>query len=243
MEFRIEAACLSTLGEGRTRNGVNFYFNGRSLMPENRGLRNPVTMAAPLLEELCFAVFDEPGGSGLASYAAARRMKAEAERLRDFMIPERPFLTDLFREMNGAVREEAEGGACAAASLLFSSHLVYVCSLGGVRAFRLRSGEFMQISRPGAVHRSTEGLLPPAAWLGADPSAFRVDPFVAKGELKSRDQYLLVSAGVTDALSNLEIAGLLMDAASVEDGVESLVSSARLKGGETDAAALVCRVI
>ncbi len=66
---------------------------------------------------------------------------------------------------------------------------------------------------------------------------------MAKGELKSRDQYLLVSAGVTDALSNLEIAGLLMDAASVEDGVESLVEAARLKGGEADAAALVCRVI
>lgn len=243
MEFRMEAACLSTLGEGRTQNGVNFYFGGRSLTPENRGLRNPVTMAAPLGEEQCFAVFDELGGNGLAAYAAARRMKAETERLRDFMIPERPFLTDLFRTMNESVRKEAAGGACAAASLLFSSHLVYVCSLGGVRAFRLRSGEFMQISRPGAVRRSTEGLLPPAAMLGADLSAFRLDPYVAKGELKSRDQYLLVSAGVTDALSNLEIAGLLMDAASVEDGVESLVEAARLKGGEADAAALVCRVI
>lgn len=243
MELGIEAACLSTLGEGRTRNGVNFYFSGRSLMPENRGLRNPVTMAAPLQDELCFAMFDELGGEGLSAYAAARRMKVEAERLRDFMIPERPFLTDLFREMNGSVREETAGGACAATSLLFSSHLVYVCSLGGVRAFRLRSGEFMQISRPAAVHRSAEGLLPPASMLGADPTSFRIDPFVAKGELKSRDQYLLVSAGVTDALSNLEIAGLLMDAASVEDGVESLVSAARLKSGEADAAALVCRVI
>ena len=41
--------------------------------------------------------------------------------------------------------------------------------------------------------------------LGADLSAFRLDPYVAKGELKSRDQYLLVSAGVTDALSRVLI--------------------------------------
>ena len=253
MVYVIDAACLCHTGKVRKNNEDNFFFDGRCLEAENNGLKHPVVMTKTLRRELCVAVFDGMGGENFgefASFAAADCMQNMTRRLKDYFIPEKKLLTDMCLKINEAVvakqREfctERMGSTLVA--LAFSHRYVYVCNLGDSRAYRLRDGEFLQLSEDHVEKR--EGQLikkaPLTQHLGINPEDFLIEPYIAKGEIQRGDQYLLCSDGLTDMLTNLEIDDILCHTASAEDCVQQLVDAALEKGGRDNITVINCRVL
>lgn len=253
MKFTIEAACGCHTGKVRKNNEDNFYFDGKCLEQEHSGLKYPACMESSLKGGLSFAVFDGMGGENfgeIASYAAARQMQLTERTLADFFIPERKYLERVIEQLNDAV-VNAQKEMCTdrmgatMVSLYFSGRYVYVCNLGDSRAYRLRDGEFLQISEdhveklPGREHRKA----PLTQYLGFNIEEIQLEPYIAKGELKKGDVYVLCSDGLTDMLTNFEISDILLKSRDMESCVQQLIQSALDCGGRDNITAIVCRVI
>lgn len=252
MRFIIQAACGCSTGKIRRNNEDNFYFDGRCLEKENDGLKYPVTTEKSSFGSVCFSVFDGMGGESFgecASFAAARQMQQTERKLSDFFIPARKYLTNLANQLNDAVlkaqqdmRTEHMGSTMV--SLCFTGRYVYSCNLGDSRAYRLRDGEFLQLSedhvekRPGREHKKA----PLTRFLGINTEDMELEPYIAKGELRKGDVYLLCSDGLTDMLTNFEISDIMLQSEDVESCVEDLICAAIEHGGRDNITVIVCKL-
>ena len=165
------------------------------------------------------------------------------------MISEKKYLFRLSLSLNEAVlqakREQCtDRMGTTMVALYFSGRYVYVCNIGDSRAYRLRDGEFLQISEDHVEHRPerTHRKAPLTQHLGIDPEDMLIEPYIAKGELRKGDMYLLCSDGLTDMLSNLEISCLMHDSTSVDECVTQLIQAALEKGGRDNITVIVCRI-
>lgn len=253
MAYTLSAACGCNMGKIRKNNEDNLFFDGRCLEEINSGLKHPVSMERTLDKELCVAIFDGMGGERfgeVASYAAADCMKNMTRKLSDFFISEKKYLNDMCWTLNQAVVDKkreycTEHMGTTMVALYFSHGYVYVCNLGDSRAYRLRDGVFQQLSVDHILQDERMGnrKAPLTQHLGIDPEEYLLEPYIAKGELSGGDQYLLCSDGLTDMLSNLEIADILKADENAERCVEKLIEVALEKGGRDNITVILCRVI
>ena len=252
MAFRIEAACVCNTGKVRRNNEDNFYFDGHSLPAENRGLDETLLLSSPLRRLIYLAVFDGMGGENfgeLASFAAAEGMRGEEKRLRSVREPRAGLLKELCQTLNEAVVSQAKElcthhMGSTLSILCFSRDSVAVCNLGDSRAYRLRDGVLRQISKDHVEQRPgrSSHKAPLTQYLGVDPEDYLLEPYLAKGALAAEDQYLLCSDGLTDMLSDGEIAALMTAADSAEHCAEQLVQAALDHGGRDNVTVVVCRI-
>ena len=253
MSYMLDAACLCNTGKVRKNNEDNFFFDNRCLEVNNTGLKHPVSMAKPLRRELCVAVFDGMGGENFGEYAssaAAECMQHMTRRLKDYLISERNFLSAACAKINDAVVAKqkemcTERMGSTMVALYFSHNHVYVCNIGDSRAYRLRSGELLQLSVDHVErHKNpTNKKSPLTQHLGINPDDLLIEPYIAKGDLQQGDQYLICSDGLTDMLTNFEIDDILRSTITPEDCVQRLVNTALEKGGKDNITVIVCRII
>jgi protein phosphatase len=253
MRYLIQAACGCQIGKIRKNNEDNFFFDGKCLERENNGLNHPACVEEPLKNGFSVAVFDGMGGENYgeyASYAAARQMQQTQRTLTDFLIPEKNYLLRLTNQLNGAVNQvqqemHTDRVGSTMVGLYFSGRYVYVCNVGDSRAYRLRDGEFLQLSvdhvekRPGRENRKA----PLTQYLGFGSDEIQLEPHIAKGQIKRGDVYLLCSDGLTDMLSNFEISDILMQQTDAEFCVKELIDAALERGGRDNVTAIVCRLM
>ena len=253
MKYLVQAACGCQIGNVRKNNEDNFYFDGKCLELENTGLKHPACLEEPLKNGFSVAVFDGMGGESYgeyASYAAARQMQQTHRTLSDFLIPERKYLLRLTHQLDGAVNQvqqemHTERVGSTMVGLYFSGRYVYVCNVGDSRAYRLRDGEFLQLSvdhvekRPGREHRKA----PLTQYLGFGSDEILLEPHIAKGMIKRDDLYLLCSDGLTDMLSNFEISDIMINNPEPETCVKKLIDAALEHGGRDNVTTIVCRLV
>lgn len=257
MITKIEAACSCNIGIFRERNSDNILFDGRSLPVENEGIRKAVFAELDLFRPVCFGVFDGMDAAltgAVASHTAAQTLKEATLELSRYIIPEKQFLKKACAAMNEAVYDVSQnypGGTLRTTAVLalLTPEQIYICNLGDSRAYRLRKCEFMQLSQdhierlpftePEMKRRKAEMK----HYLGAAPDATAAVPYIAKGEIKAGDWYLLCSNGLTDMLSNLEISCIVSSSANAGECAEALVEAARKNGGLDNISVIVCRAI
>lgn len=251
MRFNIEAACGCNMGKVRKNNEDNFFFDGKCLEQDNSGLVNIACLEEGLKSGLSFAVFDGMGGENYgeaASFAAARYMQLAARRPKDRFVRERKYLQKMTFELNNAV-VQAKKEYCTdrmgttMVMLYFAYRHVYVCNVGDSRAYRLRNGEFLQISEDHVEKIPGEKKTPLTQHLGIDPEDMLIDPHITKGNLERGDMYLICSDGLTDMLTNFEICDILLSGEDASSCVEALLSSALEHGGRDNITVTVCKII
>ena len=252
MVYIFNAACGCNMGKIRRNNEDNFFFDGRCLEELNTGLKHPVTMDCKLDKEVFVAVFDGMGGENFgetASFTAAEQMRAMTRKLTDYFITEKKYLYDVCTVLNQAVVDKkrelcTERMGTTMAAFYFSHGYVYVCNLGDSRAYRLRGEVFQQVSVDHVLQdeRLVQKKAPLTQHLGIDPEEYLLEPHIAKGELQSGDQYLLCSDGLTDMVSNMEIAEIMHKADSAEACARMLIEAALENGGRDNVTVIVCRI-
>lgn len=250
MGFRIEAACGCNMGKIRQNNEDNFFFDGKCLEQDNDGLRNIACFDGRLKHGTCVAVFDGMGGENygeVASFTAARTMQQTSRKLEDFFVQERKYLEKMTLSLNKAVVEAEEAlhtnrMGTTMVMLYFSSRHVYMCNVGDSRAYRMRDGEFLQISEDHVEKRIDRKKTPLTQHLGIDPEEMQIEPYIAKGELKKGDTYLICSDGLTDMLTNFEISDILLQGDDATVAVEKLIEAALEHGGRDNITVIVCKI-
>ena len=185
----------------------------------------------------------------LASYAAASKMAAVKPDWKTWFRPFDVYLKERTEALNQAVLEAKEemktfhmGTTMVSLSVLGDN--VYLCNLGDSRAYWFHDGELTQLSedhvfsRPGRPGRKA----PLTQHLGIDPEDMVLQPHIAKRKYVSGEWYLLCTDGLTDMLTDSQIAGIMRSNGKTDTCVERLIRAAMEYGGRDNITAMVVRL-
>ncbi|MDQ3341551.1 MAG: protein phosphatase 2C domain-containing protein [Myxococcota bacterium] len=127
---------------------------------------------------------------------------------------------------------------------------VVVATVGDSRAYILRNGALVQVTRDQSLHSaliaaghnedeaaSAGGAILQALGVGTD-----VEPSLSIIELRKNDRVLLCSDGLHGLVGDPALALLLSDPHTVAESVKLLVAAARAAGGTDNITAIVCEV-
>ncbi|GAB4228948.1 MAG: Stp1/IreP family PP2C-type Ser/Thr phosphatase [Chlamydiales bacterium] len=130
---------------------------------------------------------------------------------------------------------------------------IILAHVGDSRIYRLREGELTQMTEDHSllsemIHKGKvskensdefmyKNIITRA--IGTDPT---VEPEVSVAPLREYDQYLLCSDGLTDHLSNEEIAAIMREYPKLEECAHQLVDAAKFKGGQDNITVLLIHV-
>jgi len=241
--FKVEYACLSSVGKVRRNNEDNFYCDGhiRGDVSSVEDIAFSGVVGADTNE--LFAVFDGMGGEAcgeVASFIAASNCELFAQDRGEY----EEYLYELADMLNEKVREETEARSLVimgttAAMLQVSGGDVYVLNAGDSRIYKLSRHELRMISQDHIVYGGKGKAI--TKFIGM-PEGHVLNPYIAMGKYRSGDMFLLCSDGVTDMLSDDEIREMIDDnKRELSVLVRELVDAALDKGGVDNTTAILLR--
>ena len=190
-----------------------------------------------------FAVFDGMGGEAcgeIASFVAASHAKLFAHDREQY----EEYLYELSELLNEKVREETEARSLVlmgttAAMVQFCGEDIYVCNAGDSRVYRLLKHELKQLSvdhiAPGYGGKAITEFL-------GMPTDDKLRPYIATGEYKPGDVYLLCTDGITDMLTDAQILEIIDNKKPLKESCRALIDAAMENGGVDNATAILLRV-
>ena len=252
MAYQIEYAYTCHIGKIRNNNEDNFWCCGDSLEAQNQGMSHIRSGYMKQSEYPLLAVFDGMGGEScgemaafLAAEACGEHFKTAKDGIRND--PEE-FLNEICESMNQAICDygrtnKINSMGTTAALLAFAEDAVYSCNLGDSRIYKSDREKFYQISQDHVLGRSLFGKAPLTQYLGMEEENLQLEPSNSRQEIKIGNRFLLCSDGITDMLSDGEIADILSRDIPVAKTVEILVDRALKKGGRDNITVVLCEIM
>lgn len=252
MAYQIEYAYTCHIGKIRNNNEDNFWCCGDSLVAQNQGMSHIRSGYMKQSEYPLLAVFDGMGGEScgemaafLAAEACGEHFKTAKDGIRND--PEE-FLNEICESMNQAICDygrtnKINSMGTTAALLAFAEDAVYSCNLGDSRIYKSDREKFYQISQDHVLGHSLFGKAPLTQYLGMEEENLQLEPSISRQEIKIGDRFLLCSDGITDMLSDGEIADILSRDIPVAKTVEILVDRALKKGGRDNITVVLCEIM
>ena len=252
MAYQIEYAYTCHIGKIRNNNEDNFWCCGDSLEAQNQGMSHIRSGYMKQSEYPLLAVFDGMGGEScgemaafLAAEACGEHFKTAKDGIRND--PEE-FLNEICESMNQAICDygrtnKINSMGTTAALLAFAEDAVYSCNLGDSRIYKSDREKFYQISQDHVLGRSLFGKAPLTQYLGMEEENLQLEPSISRQEIKIGERFLLCSDGITDMLSDGEIADILCRDIPVAKSVEILVDRAQKKGGRDNITGVLCEIM
>lgn len=251
MAYRVEYAYTCHIGKIRNNNEDNFWCCGQSLEAQNQGMDHIQTGCVKQSELPLLAVFDGMGGESygemaayLASQSCGEHYMAEKNRIRS--APEE-FLAELCRKMNETVcqfgdENKINSMGTTAAILIFCRDAVYGCNLGDSRIYMMHQDQFRRISTDHVLGGGLFNKSPLTQYVGIPEEYMKIEPSVTCQKADTGVRYLICSDGITDMLSDGEIADILSREVSVEETVRILLERALKKGGRDNITVILCEI-
>lgn len=128
------------------------------------------------------------------------------------------------------------------AMMAFGTKSAYACNLGDSRIYHMFGGEFHQVSTDHVLRSGLFGKAPLTQYLGMEDGEIALEPSLVELELREDSRYLICSDGVTDMLTDGEIAEILNRNAPVGEILEILLEEAMEKGGRDNTTAILCQI-
>lgn len=251
MTYDIRYAYTSHMGKIRGNNEDNFWCCGDKLPPENTGTQGILTGNAVSNGFPAVAVFDGMGGEScgeMAAFLAAQAYgKHYGENKKKMKAKALEFLEESCRRMNQAVcdycrENRIRSMGTTLALVQFSEEKLHVCNLGDSRVYLSHEGKFLQLSTDHVVCGRTLGKAPLTQYLGIMEDEMTLEPAIEEQTLISGMRLLLCSDGLSDMLSDGELADILARELSLEDTVQLLLERALKKGGRDNITIILCEV-
>lgn len=251
MAYQIEYAYTCHIGKIRNNNEDNFWCCGDRLEAKNQGMSHIRSGRKKQSDLPMLAVFDGMGGEScgeMAAFLASSSCEQHYRKDRDKLCTQpEEFLNELCDEMNQTICSYGEENkinsmGTTAALIVFAEDSVYSCNLGDSRIYRSSNEKFYQLSVDHVLGRRFLGKAPLTQYLGMAEENMKLEPSITCQEVRAGDRFLLCSDGITDMLSDGEIADILSRDISVEETVEVLVDRALKKGGRDNITVILCKV-
>lgn len=253
----VNASCGTNKGRTREINEDNYYFAGRIRDISEHDIKG-TTLITESIEvsasgEELFAIFDGIGGTEngeLASFCAADETKKfmYKHKKNDYRSTEE-MLNVLSQELNQKVYEcgFAQGTSSMGTTFVamcFSKERVWSCNVGDSRCYRFRNGVLKMMSEDHDENmfatRRKERKAKLIQYLGMNPKDGLIEPFVASSDRKKGDIFLICSDGLTDMVSEPDIADVLKNSDCTERAAQGLIELALKNGGKDNVSIIVC---
>ena len=210
-----------------------------------------------------FIVADGMGGHAAGEVASAMAVQVVAQELTPVVTSDAPGAAErMFEALRTAnrviyertVREsEKQGMGTTASVLLLSDHGFLIGQVGDSRIYRLREGDFRQLTRDHSYvqEQIDAGYLTPeqaryhpysnviTRCVGANED---VTPEVFTGELRPGDVFLVASDGLTGMVDDKRLQQLLASRAAPARVVDALIAEANGRGGLDNITAIIVQV-
>lgn len=255
MVFTLYASCGCFLGDDRSNNEDNFYFNKKHLPIQNKGLKTPLQCTGTTSEPVVFALFDGLGGGGRGEEAACLASEVfhkETEMLVELAISGKEFMYRACEKANVAVnalreKEQLSTMGTTVAALYLSQDEAIACNMGDSKIFRIRNGNMIQISEDHTDEKimAAMGIQKKPVllqYIGVPDTEMAIEPYVSRGDIQSQDVYILCSDGVTDVLNTNEIYEIVCEN-SVDASVRQILAEVNNKGGADNATVIVIEMV
>lgn len=251
MPYQIEYAYTSHIGNVRDNNEDNFWCCGETMNAENQGTKGVLVGRAAQSPFPLLAVFDGMGGESCGEIAAFLAADACGKHYQEFWpgMKKQPeqFLEEICRSMNHAVFEYSTENrirtmGTTAVMLAVGEDAVYACNVGDSRLYLSDENGFYQISMDHVLKGGPFGKAPLTQYVGLPEDHMGIEPYICRLECAPGTRYLLCSDGMTDMLSDGEIADILTREISVQEAVEILLERTLMKGGRDNVTIILCEV-
>ena len=243
MSYSIQFSGITPAGLHRSQNQDNMVCNGNIIAKDTTSSKM-VYGKLNVKHDIVFGVFDGMGGvlwGEKASMLAAKNAEeidvthGAVEGLLDYCIKANNAIYSYGKDNN------LESIGTTAAILVFSSHNISLCNLGDTKIFRISKNRMEQISTdhimqiPGGKRYLTQNL-------GASNNPADLKPYIAFGEYRRGDQYLICSDGLTDMIGENEIMRIINENC-FEEAVPMLLNAALTHGGKDNITIILCKVL
>ncbi|MDD2978574.1 MAG: SpoIIE family protein phosphatase [Hespellia sp.] len=256
--MKLQYAAITHPGNVREKNEDNFYINGiwRQDVLKPAFFAKGESDGAHLLAAVC----DGMGGHAMgeiASLYATEILDTYAQETEGvFFASPQEFITEANDKICKLMEQEKKRIGTTFAAVEFQNDMVTAVNLGDSRIYRMRQGEFLQLSKDHTTvarlledgllseeeaktyplrHQVTQHLGIPSGDMVLEPAVTGVMPIV------NGDTYLLCSDGLTDMLTEKVIAAELEQAREVDSIVQRLVQAAVDAGGRDNITAVIVR--
>lgn len=232
------------MGNVRKNNQDNYICAGEYLKPGVDGTEIPLTGISENGPMSVFGVFDGMGGEERGEIAAW----IAAKKASTFSIKKRPAeaLIRFCREANEEICKYADENqilstGTTAAMLAFTKREITLCNIGDSKVFLFADDMLKQLSVD-HIAIAPYGRKPPLSQnLGIRPSELIIDPYAASFEYRDGDIFLICSDGLTDMVSQDEIAAILRE--TDHKAVANLLLKKALEnGGKDNITIILCKV-
>ena len=255
---KISYAVFTHVGKVRDNNEDDFYANGK--YKENITDLYERYSDASDDERRLYAVCDGMGGEALGEVASLIAVKTLAEYQAADMKTQ---VMDYITKANKAICDEAEKNdgvriGTTLALLYINAGRAVAYNIGDSRIYHFRKGRLEQLSedhtkaqllvKMGIIKKEAAGN----HWekhkltqhLGINPEDLLIEPYVSREiGVKKNDIFLLCSDGLTDMVSDEDIAKILdMKETSAADLADKLVKTALANGGRDNVTVVVVKV-
>lgn len=251
MAYQIEYAYTSHIGNVRGNNEDNFWCCGETMETVNQGTNGVLTGRAGQYQYPLLAVFDGMGGEScgeVAAYLAADACgKHYQENKVSLKLQPEQFLVELCQSMNRAVCEfslknRIRTMGTTAVMLAMGENSLFSCNLGDSRLYQAKDGRFHQISTDHVLKGGPFGKAPLTQYVGIPEEHMGLEPSICQLECLPGVRYFLCSDGMTDMLSDGEIADILTREIPIKEAVEALLDRALKKGGRDNITMILCEI-
>lgn len=245
MRCIVEYACISDRGLMRSVNQDNFLCNHmispRACERTDGVLHGQICTS----DNALFGVFDGMGGEQAgedaaliaASTAAEYAVECNADSLRRICCEANRKIIDFSME------HWLESCGSTAAMLCLKNDSLYACNLGDSRVYQVLPDELAQLSEDHVI--AVPGRKKPVLtrYLGMSDSSQPPEPHLTRTSVKCGDCFLICSDGLTDMVSEQEIACIVTRSPQLPDAAQALLDAALAAGGRDNTTLILVRVI
>ena len=243
MGYYVEFSGVTHIGLCRFENQDNMVCNS-SLAKKDGVTSKKIYGKTNAKSTAVFGVFDGMGGAQageMASMLAAKNAEkidvryGAVEALCDYCVKANNDICSY-----GTAKKLVSIGTTAAV-LVFDSQEIVLCNLGDTKIFRISKNTMEQISTD-HIKQFPDGKRYLTQNLGFDDNPMNLKPYIARGQYKKGDQYLICSDGLTDMIDQKEILQIIKEN-SFEEIVPRLLKAALSNGGKDNITIILCKVL
>lgn len=252
--MQLKGYAYSNLGLKRNNNEDNYYLFGAYREDVNENIKR-TAMTAPNLQAVA-AVCDGMGGEAYGELASLIAVKELAPVMFDSV--ENASLGQINIANKKICEEmEARGGeriGSTVAAIYFDGDKAVSCNVGDSRCYMVRDRQLFKLSKDHSEGQrlidmgmaTEEDAKTNKSWhrltqhLGIFEDEFAIEPYYSQPvNVNIGDRFFICSDGVTDLMSDQEIAVILVKNASIEDAAENMVQEALNRGGKDNTTVVI----
>ena len=249
IKYKLNAGLISDIGKKRLENQDNFSFG--KLINADRKEHIEKELKGQRLPQ-AYAIMDGMGGEKLGAQASLEAAGFFSSIYKDILTElnkadkkrKEQIFEELIYTLNNRVRKMAsehkvKQSGTTLAAIFFTESKAYVLSVGDSEVFLIREGHISRLNKLDSLtitvddesggKRSIKGGL--SQFLGMDTAEYGFHLNIKELELENKDSFLICSDGLTDYVSNAEIAEIVYEY-ELMDSIKILLGLAMERGGK-----------